>query len=320
MGKEMSRAKFIIPEPQPSLSIVGILREALKVTIRNGKVMMSILLPVFISLSLLAVGAHLASVPILTDLLSKMALVTQEEEPVRGEVAETLGLGIVKDVRRLLVLQLVVLVFSCVVLLNFSVATISSSFEAYTGKILNLKDMLLTIRKSWKRAIVTTFFMTIIFLSIMALILILLGFVWVMSKGVYLILLTVAVVILGTCCYVYIASVWMLSMVVSIVEDDSSGLRAIDRAGELMKGKRIQGCVIMLPLTLIIGAIYRTPLGMIEKIDKITFTPMIIRIAGIWLICVVKLFMFVVYSVFYHECKKAKDELGWYAPVAPEEA
>ncbi|KAA8522794.1 hypothetical protein F0562_009217 [Nyssa sinensis] len=84
----MSQVKLVMVEPQPSLGILGILREAFKITIRNGKLMVSTLLPEFLSLSLLSLGAHLAFAPLLGDLTSKVALLNKDHKI--SEVDETL--------------------------------------------------------------------------------------------------------------------------------------------------------------------------------------------------------------------------------------
>ncbi|KAA8522793.1 hypothetical protein F0562_009216 [Nyssa sinensis] len=292
MGKQVSQVKFIMAEPQPSLGILGILSEAFKVTIRNGKLMVSIMLPVFLSFSLLVVGAHIALTPIVDDLSSKMELL---HKYIHGsEVDET--------IRR-----------------------VTSSSESIAGKKLSLADMLLKIRGRWKGPIITSFYMTLISLSIPALFFIFTGFISVMTEGFSLVLLSLAMVILGAFCYLYVSSVWMLSLVVSVVEDDCSGLKAIDRAGELMKGKRLRGSVLMLLLILTGGIIYIASSIMMKKVGKGNWTHLVFGIPRIWLLCLVKLFMFVAYTVFYHECKKGQleagktDEVG-YLPITHEEA
>nr|GFA91156.1 dual specificity protein kinase [Tanacetum cinerariifolium] len=47
-------------------------------------------------------------------------------------------------------------------------------------------------------------------------------------------------------CYAYVAALSMMSLVVSVLEDNISGFRAINRASGLMKGKQIQASIAMM--------------------------------------------------------------------------
>ncbi|CAK9166625.1 unnamed protein product [Ilex paraguariensis] len=211
--------KLTTKKAQASLGTLGILWAALRTSARNGKLLVSIMVYVSISFSVLAFFGHLALTPIVTDLSSKLAIL---------------------ETNRMI----------------SSVATISSSYEAYTAKVLTLEDMFLKIGRRWTRPVITSFYATLISLSIIILFLIFIGVFSAITNGFLLILLNIVVAILGAVCDVYVAAVFLLSVVVSIVENDSGGLKAIDRATEIMKGKKLQGCVLMLLFVFASGTVY----------------------------------------------------------------
>ncbi|CAK9141226.1 unnamed protein product, partial [Ilex paraguariensis] len=91
-----------------------------------------------------------------------------------------------------------------------------------------------------------------------------------------------------------------LRIVVSIVEADSGGLKAIHRARELMKGKTLKGswhCLYN----------FSSP---DEEREKQGWVRLAIQISGVWALCLAKISMFVVFTVFYHECRKSHEEVG----------
>ncbi|CAK9139077.1 unnamed protein product [Ilex paraguariensis] len=309
MEKQVLQEKFITKEPQASLGTLGILWAALRIGTRNGKLLVSIMIYVSISFSLLTIVRHLALTPILTDLSSKL---TSLDHMTRGiiETDETLNRGIIKDVVLLLLLQSVILVFSCSILVFSSVATISSTYEAYTAKVLTLKDTFLMIRGRWTRPIITSFYATLLSFSMITLFSILVGVFSVISYVFSLILLNRVVAIFEVACYIYLAAVFMFCVVVSIVEADSGGLKAIHRARELMKGKTLKGSVLMLIFLLASGTVSIISLVLMRKREKQGWVRLAIQISGVWALCLAKISMFVVFTVFYHECRKSHEEVG----------
>ncbi|CAK9139075.1 unnamed protein product [Ilex paraguariensis] len=212
--------KLTTKKAQASLGTLGILWAALRTSARNGKLLVSIMVYVSISFSVLAFFGHLALTPIVTDLSSKLAIL--ETNRSIDDAEKTLKRGIIEHAHLFLLLESLILVFSCTILVISSVATISSSYEAYTAKVLTLEDMFLKIGRRWTRPVITSFYATLI----------------------------------RAVCDVYVAAVFLLSVVVSIVENDSGGLKAIDRATEIMKGKKLQGCVLMLLFVFASGTVY----------------------------------------------------------------
>ncbi|KAM7508392.1 hypothetical protein LguiA_018845 [Lonicera macranthoides] len=306
-------------EKQSSLTIIGILGKSLKTTFRNGKLVLSIMLFVFLSLSFLELGGHLVTKPFLEDLFYKSSKVDPQQFKSLNDFDE----GTLKDIKILLVLELGALVLSFATLLFFSIATISSSSAAYTAKTLTLKDMLLWVRARWTAAFITTIYMTLISVAVFCLFSILLGMGSLLTHGLGSYSLKIGTsVLVGVVCYIYLSVSWMMSLVVSVVENECSGLKAINRAGEILKGKRLKACAVMVLFTIIASFVYMSCFVVVGMLGKEGWARMVVRISSIWSLCLVKFFLFVVYTMFYHECNKCEKEEegegkpGLYLPLA----
>ncbi|GFS36082.1 hypothetical protein Acr_00g0043870 [Actinidia rufa] len=319
--KHESRPKCSIVVQNPGLGILQIAAEALKITIRNGAAAASIFLSAFFLYSLLEYGKILLLAPTLTDLVSDPTILSKNLE-APPEIDEATR----RHIRYFLLLGMADWFLSCVIWVMFLVPTIFLSSDAYTGKKVSTKGLLPRIGARWKRPVITSFYMDLISISIPFLFLISIGIFSVVAKGFLLVALIVATLILGVFCYLYVDAVWMLSLVVSVLEDGSCGLKAIDRAGELMRGKRLQGCAIKLLSVVTRGTIYMLAFAMNKKIEGATQMPMLMVTPQTFLICAFKFFVFVMFTVFYHECKKrnegvgAESEVGLYEPISSVEA
>ncbi|GMP36290.1 hypothetical protein CsSME_00008468 [Camellia sinensis var. sinensis] len=311
------------PKSQSSMDILSILREALKIIIGNGTVIVSIFLPVFISYSMLPYGVNLVSLPLMKDLMWRWSFFNDYHE--ENKFDQFWQSGITKDIKRLLVLQSVKWFFSCVIMLFILVTTVSLASEAYTGKKLSMKDAFPMIKGRWRRPVITSIYIAIISLSLIVVFSTITMLIPLMVDGFLCFGLLAVVAILGAIGYIYVDAVWMLSLVVSILEDDSCGLKAIVRAGELIKGKRLKGCVINLLLvttSVIVGITFLKTINSNLTAQEV----LIVLIPHAFANCLLKFLMFVMFTVFYHECKlsheeaRVKGELGLYAPIASVEA
>ncbi|CAL5328446.1 unnamed protein product [Camellia sinensis] len=305
---------------QSSIGFFSIIHKSLKISIRNGTIVVSIFLSVFLSYCLLAYGVNLELSPLLKDLIWRLSLIGKYHEG--NEFNEFLQSGILNDVRRFVVLLLVKWLFSYVIMLFFLMTTISLSSDAYTGKIVSAKDMFSRIKGRWKSPVTTSIYMALISFSLIVLFWMTIALVIFIVGGPLLVGLLTIAIILGVFGYLYVPAIWMLSLVVSIVEDDSCGLKAIDRAGELMKGKKIKGCVMVLLTSCVIFGI---TFVIMRNCNLANQASLAILISRAFITCLLNYFMFVMFTVFYHECKNIDDEaaaegdLGSYALVASTE-
>ncbi|KAJ0934312.1 hypothetical protein HanRHA438_Chr03g0105981 [Helianthus annuus] len=109
-------------------------------------------------------------------------------------------------------------------------------------------------------------------------------------------------------CYFYVATLWMVSLIVSVLEDGSTGLKAIGRASELMKGKRLQASLMMVLFAIAYGLVIMMANFLISYNRSLTAELAITIPFTNGFYTLLKLFMFVVYTVSYHEWKTSHEE------------
>ncbi|XAR51215.1 hypothetical protein NMG60_11005777 [Bertholletia excelsa] len=293
--------KHEIPsKPQlPSLRVLQILQKSLQITGSNITVGASILLPVFIFSFLLSCGAELALVPV--SKVVKAAILNLDNEANQR--------GFFKDIRKLLVILLVYFLFSFAIWIWFSVTAISFSSGTLNGKLVNTIDLFLRAGERWKKPVITGFYMALISLSLTLLFVLSIGLVSIFTEGPVFVALLCAICISILLSYLYWAAVWMLSLVCSVLEDGSCGFKSIERARELIRGKRVKGCALNLIFVMIIrGIISVTSSSLTGMIKGDMKGLMGVSMPTIFLICLVDFFIFVGYTVFYHECRKSCEE------------
>ncbi|KAM0031263.1 hypothetical protein Hdeb2414_s0017g00506861 [Helianthus debilis subsp. tardiflorus] len=309
----------LIPQPESSLGVFGVIRESFKTTSRNGKRLFSILLLVFLSYSQVDFLQEYTLAPVTNYFMWQLANHPNIVHELLYNFDQTIyAVDTFKALREIVLLKLCIIEISSIITLIFLLATVCSSYEAYTAKVLGTKDLILKIFNSWNRSLLTSFYLVLLSLGITffyAIVIVITSFLPV-NSGVLLFLGVIALSI--PICYIYMATVWMVSLIVSVLEEGSSALTAIGRAAELMKDKRLQASLMMVLFVLAdryvvlvakVLASYGGSLS-IELVTSIPFTN--------GFDCLLNLFMFVVYTVFYHEWKTSHDEKegkGFYLPI-----
>ncbi|GJS69741.1 hypothetical protein Tco_0702582 [Tanacetum coccineum] len=212
------------------------------------------------------------------------------------------------DILEILSVKLMFLAFSVIIELVLFIAVVSSSYEAYTANLLEPKDVLLKIKTSWIKTLVTSFYMFLITLGITCLAFISFSIASFSAANSWSRLYFGAITMLILISYLYIAALWNLSMVVSVLEEGFDGVKAIGRATELMSGKKLQASVIMVPFAITYfvlvsmdDLIMMSDLSWSSALARsIAFT----HVSDSWL----KLLLFVMFTVFYHEQKTSHDD------------
>ncbi|XP_043710241.1 uncharacterized protein LOC122659164 [Telopea speciosissima] len=225
--------------------VTGVLRAAIKLPLRNRKLTVSVTILLLIPFSILVMFHAVLAGPLLQKL---------EDFNKNHCTAQ-------KDAWILVCLEFAFSLVFCVISLFGMTATICSSAVTYQGNIIRVKELLLMIQETWKRLIITGLYVLLITIAYVFLCLVMIeAFILITAIGA---IGTWNISIVGcsaSLVYLYPATVFMLGLVISILED-CYGMKAIGKARELIKGRKIQG-----------------------------------------------LFVFVVYTLFYYECKKGQEE------------
>ncbi|XP_076885113.1 uncharacterized protein LOC143534626 [Bidens hawaiensis] len=294
-------------KPQPRLGIFGLLRESCKTLKRNMKLMFHVLLFVFILYSQLQFAHMYLLKPVGKDLESQLAKNPKLFEDLGNNMNQTDYSGALNDIREILLVELVFFVLSSIISLLFLVATVSSSSEAYTAKVLNMTEMIMKIKKSWKKPILTSVCMALLTMGLIFMFIFSVGVVSVFavvtnSWAVYL-LFGVGIVVL----LISISALWIMSLVVSVLED-AGGFYAINRARELMKGEKVKVSLVMVLYGVTYLAVDRVTNEIVSRtMEKWSGMVMSIVLTN-GLSCAMKLFVLVVFTIFYHDQKEICED------------
>ncbi|KAK9067210.1 hypothetical protein SSX86_014536 [Deinandra increscens subsp. villosa] len=310
--------KFL-PHSQSSLGFFGIIRESIKTTSRNGKLLVPILLFVFLSYSQLDFAQKYIITPVTKDFVLQLAEHPNMVHDFTYGIDQTMYAGVFNDIREILLVKLLIMSIFSVISLLFLVATVSSSYEAHTAKVLGPKDIFLKVKSSWKRPIVTTFYMILLTWGISVFYTVCIGITTILAVNSWVFLLLGAIIVSIPVCYFYMTTLFVVSLIVSVLEDGLSGLKAIARAAELMKGKRLKASFMMVLFAIGYGFVVLIAkfLASYNRSFSAELAITIPFMNGFY--CLLKLFMFVVYTVFYHEWKTSHDEKNGkfeYLPIA----
>lgn len=284
-----------------AMGVFGILREALKIPQRNGKLLFYIALLFIVSSSLMFLGNHFTINPVLADVLVKSSLLRDQDH--RNSMYMKLKSSIKNDIVLLLGEGSIYIAASCVLSVFTTAAITYASAASYTGKNLNLSELLSKIGSTWKRVVITWLFIILFSIGFVALALTFAGVTTVLA-GVSVASATIGAlvgVLLLLLLVLYLGLISKMGLAASILEEGIYGMGAIGKAEELIKGRKKDGIFLSFVLTLIsmVIVIFGSRSG---DANHIGIGLVLIGISSLY-----DLFVSVAYTIFYFECKK---ELG----------
>ncbi|KAG8372452.1 hypothetical protein BUALT_Bualt12G0067700 [Buddleja alternifolia] len=197
-------------------------------------------------------------------------------------------------------------ILAFVTLSHFSgVATILVSATSYTGDILSLQDLFSSIKRKWKSPLTTTFNgsrqnmrYSLVIGVLVALAVLYPNFITISIA----ILFGIAAIVFS----LYLAVVTILAIVVSVVEECSSGKEAQEKAAEIVEGQRSLGFLLNLFINLLFSIIllgYWMILGDRGILNVTIYGLFVVNMASL-----VKMFVLMAYTVLYFQCKKHHRE------------
>ncbi|XP_042509112.1 uncharacterized protein LOC122084735 [Macadamia integrifolia] len=279
-------------DSSPQLDVIGVLREAIKLPSKNRKLMASATLLVLLPYFILALLHSIIAGPLIE-------VVEDSEDDSRVQ----------KEFKVLIGVELAFFVIFCVISLFGISVTICSSALTYLGKNVSLKELLLNIPVTWKRLLITALYVGLITVAYVLLVLLFIGaFALIFTTGI-IVALSGLVGFPAALFYLYMAAVFMLGLVISVVEEDCYGIKALERAIDLIRGSKIQGFCITVLLELLTGPISFLFILIIFDDDLEFMIQMAFVSVATVVFCISRLFALVVYTVFYYGCKKSHGEI-----------
>ena len=281
---------------------MAILGESLKNFLRHGKLMASITLLILSLHSLLFLANTFSIKPLLKDLVTNAAFL-QFTTPGTSEFAK-LVTAVRQDLQVFAGLEWIFIVTTYATSLFCAATTILASGVTHRGIDISIKELLLRVVKSWKRPFITFFYLTLLelgycFLTWAPLIPLVLIFPDHVTLSAIIIFIPAAVFLS------YLAVVWNLAFVVSVLEE-KCGIDALGRAAVLAKGFKLSGfflnIVFGIPSLVVIPG-FR--LANSEKSTTIRLSVVLVMLNCLWLI---RMFELMAFTVFYYECKNNHGE------------
>ncbi|XP_057503973.1 uncharacterized protein LOC130787603 [Actinidia eriantha] len=280
--------------PPPAKNTAGILREAMKLPAKNDKLSLQVFLLILSPFSLLVLLHYFLVSP----LMHKVE-----------DTYETSSLD-PKHLTALIAIEIPFFLTFCVISMFGMSIIVQSSALTYTGKSTNLKELVLRIVSNWKKPGITSIYILFLTIAYILLSLVSLRLASLIGNGVASNVCNWVIGVLASSSYLYLDCVWILGFVISILEDDCYGEKAIGKARRLIRGRGLQGFSLMLILALLSVPIY--VLFYVTTMDDDDELGPVARFAFTFIATVLfsltNFFTFMVLTVFHLECKQSHGE------------
>ncbi|CAL5005964.1 unnamed protein product [Urochloa decumbens] len=293
--------------------VVAVLTEALCLVRRSKKHMLPCLLLALLpsSLQLLVVGGggHVSAYSLLLGFVARLHSLGREH-PVTPRFYDLL-LRLKSDAGALTHASAALAVASHLGRLASTVVVVHAASAACAGRHLPVRDLLpkLVMASSWKGPLATYLYSTLLSVGYTALSVALIAVpalnMAAAGGGPSSRLAVIAVAAAAAAArfvYVYLAMVWAVGVVASVVDDGScrGGLEVLHRAGEAVGARRAQGFLIAVALAAADAAFAGIGGGGGGRGWRDAFACAARLMLG--------MFSTVVYTVFYHECKRSHGD------------
>jgi hypothetical protein len=185
--------------------------------------------------------------------------------------------------------------------------TVLASAFTYGEKYISIVKVLKETIKSFKRPLITGFYVTLfvtgyIFLFLMTLLPIVYvvdGPVWLSSAILYLCMLLALVFL------TYLSVIWTLAFVLSVLEE-KYGMEALGKAAKILKGMKLKGFVLNLVFTILAVVL----LGVINLAmsKQSIWVQVSLGLITVVFSSLVRMIQLIAFTVLYHKCKKILGE------------
>ncbi|KAJ9548555.1 hypothetical protein OSB04_021098 [Centaurea solstitialis] len=283
-----------------------ILTTSIKIMSKNGK-LVAMVTSIYLIISNLFVFLNTSTVkPVIFDFITKAIELPYLD--LQGPLFYQVLGGIQKDVKTLLGVELAFVLAFFATSIFVQAAIILLTGISYKDKKIFPKDLITRVLQALTRLFVTCFYVTLMRVGFFSIGLMALIFPAIMISTHKIVLeVTIWVlVILVTCLFLYFSVVWVLSLVVSVLEE-CSGIEALGKAERLVKGKKLEGLLVFLLLNLPSFVFFQVSKKMNVVIQS-ELTQAFLMFFLTSCTCLLGIFVFQAYTVLYFVCKKNHGE------------
>ncbi|XP_055824471.1 uncharacterized protein LOC129893002 [Solanum dulcamara] len=274
-------------------SFVRILKESIQLIPKNGKIMGLITIFYLLFTSIFFLFFKFTSDSLFRDMFIKESFIPISS--INGSSLSNLLFSIKQDFKLVLAIDLSFF-FSYLFISIFSTNTIILiSSISYYNKTLNVKDLAIKIFRSCKRLIFTMFYTRIIVIGYFFFCFSM-ATPFLATSHLYDFSTIIIFAIFAYIFYLYLSVVWVMALVVSIVEEGNYGVKALGKAGKIIKGNEMKGFILNIVFNLLALIIFLVTQIIIKKWSVNKKNSMLILVNGS---CLLKVFELVNYIVLY---------------------
>ncbi|KAG9456035.1 hypothetical protein H6P81_000543 [Aristolochia fimbriata] len=292
------------------MGVMGILSESFRVPFRLGRLGILLAFSLILPSSILFIANVFALRPFYLDihLKSNEQNITEKGTPRYDELFS----GMEKDVRVIMGEEAAFFLAGSILQLLATVAAIYASGLAHWGQKVSPRDLFVRVGSIWRRPLITWLCIGVFKLGYLFLLVLFVGLLVLITQLGTTLFSTLAILVTlsGLLYYLYLGMVWELGLVISVMEEGSQGFSALGKAGELIKGRRLQGLLLYLLFTITEIALFWFFWShrWFPKFARTGVVPLAIAVTLTCLSCLIALFSTVVYTVFYCVCKESRGE------------
>ncbi|WMV36458.1 hypothetical protein MTR67_029843 [Solanum verrucosum] len=280
---------------------LSILKESLQLIPRNRKLLaLTCFLQILFSSILLSI-LNFELKFLFHDIILKTSILSTSIDDT-FKIMEIIA-AIKEDFRNFLIVYVAILVSLSLISFLYTIATIILSSNIN----ISLKEFVLKISKAFKYAFITRLYTNMLSIGYFFIVLFLLCPISISSSNIFLFSIGIFVGIISFIFFLYLSIVWILALVISVIEEDCYGIKAIEKAGRLIKGNRLKGFMLNILFSIISSLLYLCYLK-INKPNKGVINQILMSIFLVIISSLFNLLLLVAYTVLYSHCKKNHGE------------
>ncbi|PIN22081.1 hypothetical protein CDL12_05206 [Handroanthus impetiginosus] len=284
-----------------------ILKESIKLVTKNGKLVLLLTTLSLLFYSIFFLIFDFSSSSLMRDMLAKESLIPISTPQTADFTNRFSGIEDKSSYVRIIYVSFVLSYFFITFLSTVALILVSS--DSYNSNALSLKGSFFSIVKPFTRAFFSGFYTTIFVIGYVFLIISMAATVFMSLELNYFSMIdyAVLVIIVSYIFYLYLSSVWIMSIVVSVVEEDGSGIEALGKSAKIMKGQKIDGFLLNITLHLVSLAVYlcsKMISGEKYWVWDTKITVLVLANGS----CLVNIFTFVAYTVMYYRGKERRGQ------------
>lgn len=287
------------------MELLAILTDSMKLVSKNGKLMALIaLFSLFFSSSLVCLLSFSTQSLVRAMFASIQQSLMPDPGSTNGGFDPAKSIHLLHQLRQdyayLYALQLSFALVSSIVSFLSAISTILVSALSHDAKNSSLKQLLSMMWATWANALITCFYVSALSTAYFVAVAAFAAPLWI-YPDLPTSWLSPLILVPSSILYLYLCVPWTVSMVVAVVEEDCCGMGALGKAAALVKGRRLHGFLL--------NVCY----GLVFLIVFMCYAYSQTRVAATLVIatavsCLVKISMFVSYTVFYLRCKMQHGE------------